>query len=122
MTIGYRSKDVIELKRDPFGARPNRSAVIVSSMARPQVGSADFPVHTICPMTTQIDSYGDHDWAVVLDKSADTDGQNLTKDSAVEPWETTPISEKKIETQITRLTDDAMKRIAKAYARMVLDG
>jgi hypothetical protein len=72
-------------------------------------------------MTSQVEEYGSHSWAVVLDKEDATVDQDLTYDSVIEPWMSTPASEKLFQAQIARLTTEAMREIAEAHARMILD-
>ena len=121
MTIGFKSRDVVELTVDPFGKHPSRTAVIISSAARPHDPESDEVIHTVTPMTSHVEKYADHEWAVFLDKSEDTVGQDLAYDSVVEPWVTMPISEDKINTNITQIPHRKMEAIAKAHARMILD-
>lgn len=120
--LGYKSRDVVELTQDPFGIRSNRTAIIASSTARPREADRNNKrTHTIIPLTTDLHTFSNHQWAVVLDKSADTEGQDLQGDSVAEVWEMTPVTKDIISSQFTRITPEANKKIAKATAQMILD-
>lgn len=120
--LGYKSRDVVQLTRDPFGVRSDRTAIIASSAARPRAADRnDTRTHTIIPLTKDLDTFSSHGWGVVLDKSADTENRDLRGDSVAEVWEMTPVTEKIIGAQFTRITKAANKRVAKATAQMILD-
>lgn len=118
----YRSREIVKLTRDPFGVRSERSAVIISSATRPREADRNSErTHTVTPLTKDLDTFSDHPWAVVLDKSNSTIGADLDGDSVAEVWETLPVTNSAIDDQITRLTEDDNREIAKAHATMVLD-
>lgn len=120
--MGYKSRDVVELTRDPFGIRSERTAVIVSSTSRPRPADRNHKrTHTVVPLTKDLDTFSSHEWAVVLEKSADTEDMDLKGDSVAEIWEMTPVTEEIIGAQFSRITKEANKRIAKATAQMILD-
>ena len=120
--LGYKSRDVVQLTLDPFGIQSDRTAIIASSAARPRAADRnDTRTHTIIPPTKDLDTFSSHAWGGVLDKTADTESQDLQGDSVAEVWEMTPVTEEIVGAQFTRITKAANKRIAKATAQMILD-
>lgn len=118
----YRYREVITLTRDPFDVRSERSGVIISSVTRPrEVDRSSERTRTVTLLTKDLDTFGNHLWAVVLDKSNYTIGADLDEDSVAEVWETFRVTNSAIDHQITRLTEDANREIAKAHATMILD-
>jgi PemK-like protein. len=118
----YKSREVVVLYKDPFAIKENRSAVIISSATRPRESDRDNErTHTVTPLTKDLDTFGSHPWAVVLDKSNSTIGRDLDEDSVAEVWETLPVTDDAIIDRITRLTEDANREIAQAHAAMVFD-
>lgn len=101
---------------DPHGRRPSRPAVIVSDGDCPDHGR----LYTVAAVTGS-QQYGQTRYAVEIGKEEPETGE-LLKRSYVEPWATERIAHDDIRDVHARLGSSTMKRLAKAYARMVLRG
>lgn len=107
---------------DPYAQDKPRSAVILTDSRRPRHDDGQLR-YTIALLTGSLDEFEAHDWTTTLDaKGAFRPGEpSLRKDSVVEPWATYVVRHGHVlDGPHTRLTTDAMKQIARAYARMIL--
>ncbi len=123
----YERGDVVSTD-DVFETRDSRPVIVVTSADRPPRGDDERTWYTVVPLTNDShEQYADHRWSECLDAAADTEpGGELLTDSAAVPWGTTMLSEVKIngagptDEPYAHLTDDALRRVAKAFVRMVL--
>lgn len=101
---------------DPNERRPARPAVIVSDDDCPDHGD----LYTVAALTGS-EHFGQTRYAVTVDEDEPEDGELLTQ-SYVEPWATQQVPHDDIRNAHARFGEDTMRRIAKAYASMVLRG
>ena len=113
--MAYAHGDVVSIP-DPHDTRPSRPAVVVSDGDCPDHGS----LYTVASMTASR-RYGQTRYAVAVESDEPETGA-LLKRSYVEPWATAQIAHEDIRDVHARLGADTMKRLAKAYAEMVLRG
>lgn len=101
---------------DPHETRPSRPAVIISDEDCPDHGSR----YTVAAVTGS-QRYGGTRYAVEIAKDEPETGE-LLKQSYVEPWATEQIAHDDIRDVHARLGGATLKRLASAYAEMVLQG
>ena len=101
---------------DPYDRRPSRPAVVISDEQCPDYGRR----YTVAALTSS-DRYGDHPYAVAIDADEPETGELLTQ-SYLEPWATHRIVHEDIRAMHASLSAATMKRIATAYAEMILRG
>lgn len=101
---------------DPHERRPSRPAVIISDGDCPDHGE----LYTVAAITGS-DHYGQKRYAVTVEADEPDVGE-LLKRSFVEPWATQQVHHDDIRDVHARLGAETMKRIAKAYATMILQG
>lgn len=121
MALEYNQGEVVSVP-DPYTQNKDRSAVVLTDTRRPPHDDGRVR-YTIVLLTGALQQFQNHDWTVKLDAQNDTkQGEPpLTKDSLVEPWATYVVKQGYINTgPHTVLTQAAMKKIAKAYAKMIL--
>lgn len=121
MAVAYRRGEVVS-GPNPYAQNKPRSAVVLTDHRRPLHDDGQ-PRYTIVLLTGALDEFEGHDWTVKLDADeATVAGQpSLMKDSLVEPWATYVVRHGHVlDGPHTVLTTDAMKRIARADARMIL--
>lgn len=107
---------------NPYAQDKPRSAVILTDSRRPPHDDGQLR-YTIVLLTGSLAEFEAHDWTMTLaaEESTRPGEPTLKKDSLVEPWATYVVRHGHIlDGPHTRLTTDAMKRIARAYARMIL--
>jgi len=75
-------------------------------------------MYTVVALTSS-QQYGQHRYAVAIEKDEPETG-HLLKRSYVEPWATAQIAHEDIRDVHARLGSDVMKRVAEAYATMIL--
>lgn len=119
MTERYERGAVVSVD-NPYAAPKPRSAVVLTDERRPP--REDGRTRYTVVMLTSEPSFADHDWTVTLDATASTPEMepDLLADSYVEPWATQVLPQGAVRDRHTSLTDEAMKRVAKSYARMTL--
>ncbi|TQQ78980.1 type II toxin-antitoxin system PemK/MazF family toxin [Halonotius roseus] len=101
---------------DPYDRRPSRPVVVISDEQCPDYGDR----YTVAALTSS-DRYGEHPYAVAIEADEPASGELLTR-SFLEPWATHRIAHGDIRAMHARLSAATMKRIATAYAEMVLRG
>lgn len=111
----YKHGDVVSIP-DPHDARPSRPAVVVSDDDCPDHGSR----YTVAAVTGS-PRFGKTRYAVEIDEDEPETG-TLLKRSYVEPWATEQIAHDDVRDVHARLGSTTMKRLAEAYAKMVLRG
>lgn len=107
---------------NPYAEDKPRSSVILTDSRRPVHDDGQLR-YTIVLLTGALDEFEAHDWTVLLDADESTDPEkpSLKQDSLVEPWATYVVRHGQVlDGPHTQLTPDAMKQIARAYARMIL--
>lgn len=108
--------------QNPYAQNKARSAVILTDNRRPMHDDGQIR-YTVVLLTWAMEEFEDHDWTVKLDADdATNDGQPpLKKDSLVQPWGTYVVRHSQIlNGPHTMLSKEAMKKVARAYARMIL--
>lgn len=121
MALHYNRGEVVSVP-DPYSQKTDRSAVVLTDNRRPPHSDGKTR-YTIVLLTGALQEFQSHDWTVKLDaQNATKQGEPpLTKDSLVEPWATYVVKHGYINSgPHTALNQSAMKKIAKAYAKMVL--
>lgn len=113
--MGYKHGHVVSIP-DPHETRPSRPAVIISDADCPDHGN----LYTVAAMTGS-ERYGETRYAVEIAADEPETGE-LLKQSYVEPWATEQIAHDDIQDVHARLGPPTMKRLARAYAEMVLRG
>ncbi|WP_136689045.1 type II toxin-antitoxin system PemK/MazF family toxin [Halorhabdus amylolytica] len=113
--MAYRHGDVVSIP-DPHDRRPSRPAVIISDSDCPDHGTC----YTVAAITGS-ERFGETRYAVEVETDEPVEG-TLLKRSFVEPWTTERIAHDDIRDVHARFGAETMKRIAKAYAAMVLRG
>ena len=113
--MSYGHGDVVSVP-DPHETRPSRPVVIISDADCPDHGE----LYTVVAVTGS-DAYGHNRYAVAVEAAEPTTGR-LLKRSFVEPWATYRIHHDDIHDVHARLGDETMRRIAKAYAKLILRG
>lgn len=113
--MSYKHGHVVSIS-DPHETRPSRPVVIISDGNCPDQGE----LYTVTALTGS-EAYGQNRYAVTIEKDEPTTGE-LLKRSYVEPWATQQVDHDDIRDVHARLGEDTMKRIAKAYATMILRG
>ena len=111
----YKHGHVISIP-DPHERRPSRPVVIISDRDSPDHGE----LYTTVALTGT-EHYGQNRYAVTVEKDEPAIGE-LLKRSYVEPWVTQQVHHDDIDDVHARFGADTMKRIAKAFATMVLRG
>lgn len=111
----YQHGHVVSIP-DPHDTRPSRPAVIISDNDCPDHGT----LYTVAALTGS-QRYGQNRYAVAIEKDEPETGR-LLKQSYVEPWATEQIAHDDIRDVHARLSKATMKRVAEAYAKMVLRG
>lgn len=109
----YKHGHVVSIP-DPHERRPSRPAVIVSDGDCPDHGE----LYTVAALTGS-EHFGQNRYAVTVSEDEPEDGE-LLKQSYVEPWATQQVHHDDIRDVHARFGEDTMRRIAKAYASMVL--
>lgn len=106
---------------NPYAEAKLLSAVILTDDRRPLHDDGEWR-YTIIMLTGDQEAFGEHDWTVTLDaEQATKEGAApLLKDSIVEPWATYVVRHTSIHDVHTELTREAMKSIAKAYVKMII--
>lgn len=111
----YKHGHVVSIP-DPHERRASRPVVIISDSDSPDHGE----LYTTVALTGS-EHYGQNRYAVTVEKDEPATGE-LLKRSYVEPWVTQQVHHDDIRDVHARFGDDTMKRIAKAFATMVLRG
>jgi mRNA-degrading endonuclease toxin of MazEF toxin-antitoxin module len=111
----YKHGHVVSIP-DPHERRPSRPVVIISDSDSPDHGE----LYTTVALTGS-KHYGQNRYAVTVERDEPATGE-LLKRSYVEPWVTQQVHHDDIRDVHARFGDDTMKRIAKAFATMVLRG
>lgn len=111
----YKQGHVVSVP-DPYERRPSRPGVIISDEDCPDQGDR----YTVAMLTTS-NHFGQNRYAVTVEKDEPEDGE-LLEQSYVEPWATQQFQHNDIRNVHARFGEDTMKRIAKAFAAMVLRG
>lgn len=111
--MAYEHGHVVSIP-DPHDTRPSRPAVIISDGDRPDHGS----LYTVAAVTGS-QRYGQTRYAVAIDEDEPETGE-LLKRSYLEPWATEQIAHGDIRDVHARLGASTMKRVARAYAEMIL--
>lgn len=116
----YKRGQVVSVS-NPYAENKLRSAVILTDDRRPLHDDGEWR-YTVIMLTGDLEGFGDHDWTVILDaEKATKEGKApLLKDSVVEPWATYVVRHTSIHDVHTELTREALKKIAKAYVKMIL--
>jgi len=109
----YKHGHVVSIP-DPHERRPSRPAVIVSDGDCPDHGE----LYTVAALTGS-EHFGQNRYAVTVNEDEPEEGE-LLKQSYVEPWATQQVHRDDIRDVHARFDEDTMRRIAKAYASMVL--
>lgn len=121
MALYYHRGEVVSVQ-NPYAQNKPRSAVILTDDRRPMHDDGQIR-YTLVLLTGALAEFEDHDWTVKLDANdATMEGQPpLKKDSLVEPWGTYVVRHSQIlDGPHTTLNKEAMKQVARAYARMIL--
>lgn len=121
MALAYRRGDVVSVT-NPYAEDKPRSSVVLTDSRRPLHDDGELR-YTIVLLTTAHDEFEAHDWTVRLDAHESTEPGHppLTEDSLVEPWATYVVRHGHVlDGPHTVLTNEAMKPVARAYARMIL--
>ena len=113
--MAYKHGHVVSIP-DPHERRPSRPVVIISDGDVPDHGE----LYTTAALTGS-EHYGRNRYTVTVEKDEPSIGE-LLKRSYVEPWVTQQVHHDDIRDVHARLGAEAMKRIAKAFATMVLRG
>ena len=113
--MAYKHGHVVSIP-DPHETRPSRPAVIISDEDCPDHGQ----LYTVAAITGS-QRYGQTRYAVEIEKDEPQNGV-LLKRSYVEPWATEQVVHGDIRDVHARLSPETMKRLATAYAEMVLRG
>lgn len=113
--MAYKHGHVV-LIPDPHAQHPSRPAVVVSDGDCPDHGD----IYTVAPLTTSPE-YGATRYAMKVEQYEPVQGE-LLEDSYVEPWATQTIAHEDISKAVARLGPSTMKRVAKGYAMLVLQG
>lgn len=113
--MAYQHGDIVSIP-DPYERRPSRPVVIISDGDCPDHGDR----YTIAALTTS-EHFGETRYAVSIEKDEPEEGE-LLEQSYVEPWATQQVDHDDIRDVHAKLGEATMKRIAKAYATMVLRG
>ena len=111
----YKHGHVVSVP-DPHERRPSRPVVIISDGDAHDHGE----LYTSAALTGS-DHYGQNRYAVTVEKDEPAIGE-LLKRSHVEPWVTQQVHHDDIRDVHARFGEETMKRIAKAFATMVLRG
>lgn len=111
----YKHGHVVSIP-DPYERRPSRPVVIISDGDCPDHGER----YTTAALTGS-EHYGQNRYAVTVEEDEPEVGE-LLKRSYVEPWATQQVHHDDIHDVHARFDEDTMKRIAKAFATMVLRG
>ncbi|GAB3329767.1 hypothetical protein GCM10027355_36000 [Haloplanus salinarum] len=111
--MAYKQGHVVSIP-DPHERRPSRPVVIISDGDCPDHSE----LYTVVALTGSED-FGQNRYAVTVNEDEPEDGK-LLKRSYVEPWATQQAHHDDIRDVHARLGEDTMRRIAKAYASMIL--
>ncbi len=111
----YKHGHVVSIP-DPHERRSSRPVVIISDGDAHDHGE----LYTTAALTGS-DHYGQNRYAVTVEKDEPAIGE-LLKRSHVEPWVTQQVHHDDIRDVHARFGEETMKRIAKAFATMVLRG
>ncbi|GEM_PF-6400887 len=111
----YKHGHVVSVP-DPHERRSSRPVVIISDGDAHDHGE----LYTTAALTGS-DHYGQNRYAVTVEKDEPAIGE-LLKRSHVEPWVTQQVHHDDIRDVHARFGEETMKRIAKAFATMVLRG
>ena len=121
MDTYYPQGAVVVLDHDPYGARSNRPALVISDDKHPDRydESVDDPSYTAALLTTGFSAV--NAWARTI---TDTDlggGKPLArKNSHVMLWAVRPIYESEIDKRVAQVTDDFLRTLGDDY-RAFLD-
>lgn len=115
----YERADVVAIE-NPYREEKPRSAVVLTDERRPP--RMDGVERYTVVMLSGTKEYGPDEWVKRLDKDEATpdDEEPLAKHSYVLPWMTTIVPEWDMKGPYTRLTEEAMRTVAKSYAAMLL--
>ena len=113
--MAYKHWHVVSIP-DPHETRPSRPVVIISDEDCPDHGQ----LYTVAAITGS-QRYGQTRYAVKIEKD-ETESGELLKRSYIEPWATEQVVHEDIRDAHARLGPETMKRLATAYAEMVLRG
>jgi mRNA-degrading endonuclease toxin of MazEF toxin-antitoxin module len=113
--MGYQHGHVVSIS-DPYERRPSRPVVIISDEDCPDHGE----LYTVAAMTGS-EQYGQNRYAVTVEQDEPEVGE-LLKRSYVEPWATKQVDHSDIRDVHARFGEHTMRRLAKAFAAMVLRG
>lgn len=111
--MSYSQGDVVSIP-DPHNTRTSRPVIIISDEQCPDNGQ----LYTVAALTGS-EQYGQHQYAVSIEENEPKTGK-LLKRSYAEPWATQRIVHNDIRDVHAHLDRATMRRIAKAYAKMIL--
>jgi len=116
MDTYYPQGAIVVLDHDPYGAKSNRPALVVSDDKHPDRydETVEDPSYTAALLTTGF--YADNAWAREITYSDLDEGKALSRrNSHVMLWAIRPIYESEIDKRVAQVTDDFLGALGDDY-------
>ena len=117
MDTYYPQGAVVVLDHDPYGARSNRPALVISDDKHPDRYDETVvdPSYSAALLTTGF--YTDNAWARKINYTDLDEGKPLArKNSHVMLWAVRPIYESEIDKRVAQVTDDFLRTLGDDYS------